>query len=207
MSPSTSLHRFALPLLLALAAAGCGIVPKKTEIAVHDPRPQVQADAAWPRVDAQLVVLRPNAERLVDGARILVRPVPGEVQVYKGAVWAQPAPDMLQDAVVRMLEDSQRLPGVARRGGGIAGDYDLAMDIRRFDADYQGGATPAAVVQVTASLIHNAGNRIVATRTFRAATPAQGTAIAEVSRAFEQSLAQVTREITGWTLTGMQRGR
>ena len=59
-------------LLVALAVAGCGIVPKKTEIAIHDLRPQVQADAAWPRVDAQLVVVRPNAERLIDGARIVV---------------------------------------------------------------------------------------------------------------------------------------
>lgn len=194
-------------LLVALAVAGCGIVPKKTEIAIHDLRPQVQADAAWPRVDAQLVVVRPNAERLIDGARIVVRPVPGELQVYKGAVWAQPAPDMLQDAVLRTLEDSRRLTGVSRRGGGIAGDYDLAMDIRRFDADYQGGASPNAVIEVSANLIHNAENRVVATRTFRASTPANGTAIPEVSRAFEQSMAQVTREIAGWTLNGMQRAR
>ena len=88
---------------LVLALAGCGIVPKKTEIAIYDPQPRVQADASWPQVDTQLVVLRPNAERLVNSSRIIVRPVPGEVQVYKGATWSQPAPDILQDAIVRTL--------------------------------------------------------------------------------------------------------
>lgn len=190
---------------LLLAITGCGIVPEKTEISIYNLQPGVQADPGWPQVDTQLVVLRPNAERLVNSARIVVRPTPGELQMYKGATWSQPAPDILQDAVVRTLEDSRKLAGVSRRGGGIAGDYDLALDIRRFDADYAGGASPSAVIEVSASLIHNADNRMVATQVFRQATPAGGTAIVEVHRAFEQSLSAVTRDIAGWTLTGMQR--
>ena len=188
-----------------LAMAGCGIVPKKTEIAIYDPQPRVQIDAGWPEVPVQLVVLRPSAGRLANSARIMVRPTPGEIQVYKGAVWSQPAPDMLQDAIVRTLEDSHKLTGVTRRGGGIAGDFDLATDIRQFDADYAGGASPSAVIEISASLIHNGDNRVVATQLFRHATPASSTAIVDVHRAFEQSLSAVTRDIAGWTLTGMQR--
>ena len=190
---------------LMLTVAGCGIVPKKTEIAIYDPQPRVQADASWPQVDTQLVVLRPNAERLLNSARILVRPTPGELQVYKGATWTQPTPDILQDAIVRTLEDSRKLAGVTRRGGGIAGDFDLATDIRQFDADYAGGASPSAVIEISASLIHNGDNRVVATQLFRHATPASSTAIVDVHRAFEQSLSDVTRDISGWTLTSMQR--
>ena len=190
---------------LMLTVAGCGIVPKKTEIAIYDPQPRVQPDASWPQVDTQLVVLRPNAERLLNSARILVRPTPGELQVYKGATWPQPTPDILQDAIVRTLEDSRKLAGVTRRGGGIAGDFDLATDIRQFDADYAGGASPSAVIEISASLIHNGDNRVVATQLFRHATPASSTAIVDVHRAFEQSLSDVTRDISGWTLTSMQR--
>lgn len=190
---------------LMLTVAGCGIVPKKTEIAIYDPQPRVQADASWPQVDTQLVVLRPNAERLLNSARILVRPTPGELQVYKGATWTQPTPDILQDAIVRTLEDSRKLAGVTRRGGGIAGDFDLATDIRQFDADYAGGASPSAVIEISASLIHNGDNRVVATQLFRHATPASSTAIVDVHRAFEQSLSDVTRDISGWTLTSMRR--
>ncbi|SIP88533.1 ABC-type transport auxiliary lipoprotein family protein [Solilutibacter tolerans] len=203
ISASPSLRWFAAGLVLMLAS--CGIVPEKTEISVYHLQPSVQADAGWPHVDTQLVVLRPNAERLVNSARIMVRPTPGEVQVYKGATWSQPAPDILQDAIVRTLEDSRKLAGVTRRGGGIAGDFDLALDIRRFDADYAGGGTPSAVIEVSANLIHNDDNRVVATQTFRHATPAGSTAIVDVHRAFEQSLSDVTRDISGWTLTHMQR--
>ncbi|MBE2211811.1 MAG: membrane integrity-associated transporter subunit PqiC [Xanthomonadaceae bacterium] len=190
---------------LVLAVAGCGIVPKKTEISIYDPRTRVVADASWPQVDAQLVVLRPDAERLLNSPRILVRPTPGELQVYKGAVWSQPAPDILQDSLVRTLEDSGKLAGVSRRGGGIAGDYDLAMDIRQFDADYAGGGSPSAVVEVSVHLVRNSDNRVVGTQVFRRATPAGSTAIADVQRAFEQSLADMTRDIAGWTLANMQR--
>lgn len=188
-----------------LALAGCGIVPKKTEIAIYDPQPRIQADAGWPRVDVQLVVLRPSAERLANSARIMVRPTPGEIQVYKGAIWSQPAPDMLQDAIVRTLEDSHKLTGVTRRGGGIAGDYDLAIDIRRFDADYAGRATPDAVIEVSASLIHNGENRILATRVFRQSSPAGRADVADVARAFSQSLEGIARDISAWTLSTLQR--
>jgi len=189
---------------LALALAGCGIVPKKTEISIYDPRPRVEADASWPRVDTQLVVLRPEGERLINSPRILVRPTPGELQVYKGAVWSQPPPDILQASLIHTLEDSGKLAGVSRRGGGIAGDVDLAMDIRQFDADYAVGG-PSAVVEVSVQLIRNDENRVIGTRVFRHATPAGSPAITDVQRAFEQSIAATTRDIAGWTLTTLQR--
>ena len=106
---------------------------------------------------------------------------------------------------MRTLEDSGKLAGVSRRGGGIAGDYDLAMDIRQLDADYAGGGSPSAVVEVSVHLVRNSDNRVVGTQVFRRATPAGSTAIADVQRAFEQSLADMTRDIAGWTLANMQR--
>ncbi len=207
LATACAVSRVPLAALLALALAACGILPKKTEIAIYDPQPRNLADPAWPAVRAQLSLLRPSADRLHDSSRIVVRPVPGELQVYKGAVWVKPAPDIVQDALLRALEDSGKLAGVTRRGGGIAADYDLAIDIRRFEADYQGGAAPSAVIELSASLIDNDANRIVGHRSFRAATPAAGTAIPEVSRAFERSLAQVVRELGGWSLQSMQGAR
>lgn len=194
----------ALGLLLPLALAGCGILPKKSETAIYTPLATLQPDPAWPSTRAKLVVVRPTAAKLIDSSRILVRPVPGEVQVYAGAVWVQPAPDMLQDTVVRLLEDSGKTAGVMRRGGGIAGEYDLVMDVRRFDADYAAGAAPAAVIEVSASLIRGEQNQVVAQRVFRAASPASTTAIPDVSRAFERSLAEVSAQVAGWTLQEMR---
>ena len=75
------------------------------------------------------------ASGILDSARVAVRPVPGELQVYKGALWASAPPDLLEAAVLRLLEDSGKLPAASRQGSGIDGDYRLVMDIRHFEAD------------------------------------------------------------------------
>jgi len=194
----------ALIAALVFALAGCGILPKKEAIALYAPEARIQPDPAWPTVDWQLQVPRPHAAELLDSPRIVVRPVPGELQVYKGAVWTQPAPDLLQDTLLRAFEDSGRITGVARHGSGITGDYDLLLDLRRFDSDYAPGS-PAAVVEVGAKLVSARSNQVVASRAFRATAPASATGVGAVSRAFEQALGTLATELVGWTLVEGQR--
>jgi len=191
---------------LVVALAGCGILPKKEAIALYSPEARIQADPAWPTVDWQLQIPRPHAAELLDSPRIVVRPVPGELQVYKGAVWTQPAPDLLQDTLLRAFEESGRITGVARRGAGVTGDYELLLDLRRFDSDYAPG-TPAAVVEVGAQLVSARSNQVVASRAFRATAPASATDIGSVSRAFEQALGTLATEVVGWTLAEGERSQ
>ena len=197
-----SLKRAALVVALAALAAlaGCGIVPKKEAIGLYAPESRVQADPAWPTVRWQLQIPRPHASEMLDSPRIIVRPSNGELQVYHGAVWSEPAPDLLQDAVLRGFEDSGRITGVARRGTGVAGDYELVLDLRRFDSDYAGGSTPRADVEVVAKLVSNKTNTVVATRTLRQQVPASGTEVGAVSEAFGQALTAIATDLVGWTL-------
>ena len=194
--------RAALLLALALALAGCSVLvgPQRDPVTLYAPQVAAQPDPSWPQGDWQLVIAPPSGTRHVDGTRIGVRPVPGELQVYRGASWAMPATDMLQDAVQRTLEDSGRIPAVASADAGILGDYKLVMDLRRFDADYAGGALPEAVVEVNAKLVNNRGQRVVASRTFLQQRPADGVDVARVAAAFEQALQAATADIAGWVL-------
>ena len=192
-------------LAFAAALAGCSILPEPPDVSLFAPDPRVQADAAWPAVDWQLVVPRPVGAALVDSPRIAVRPSPGEVQVYKAAAWTQPALDIVQDAVVHAFEDSGRIGGVARRGEGINADYQLLLDVRRFDSDYAEPGGPAAVVEIGAKLLADDADQVVANRVFRASVPAGATDVASVARAFEQALGEATRDIVGWTLAEGQR--
>src|SRR3546814_4774001 len=82
--------------------------------------PRVQADPAWPTLDAQLAIGSPHVAGMLDGTRIAVRPVPGELQVYKGALWAKDPGEQLRDAVLQTLEESGKLAAVARQGSGLA---------------------------------------------------------------------------------------
>jgi len=196
-----------LPIALIAALGGCSLLGsnERSAVTIYSPVVRIQADPSWPSVDWQLVLVKPSAARVVDSPRINVRPTPSELEVYKGVSWAQPATDMLDDALVRGFEDSGRINGVARVTTGIRADYKLAMDVRRFEADYRGQATPTALIEVNAKLIHVIDQRVVADRTFRQENPVGSTDVAQVTAALEQGLQTLTTNVVGWTLvTGEQ---
>jgi cholesterol transport system auxiliary component len=202
--------RIAALLLATASLAGCGILPKQETLALYDPAPRHSttehvANSAWPQADWQLQISRPYADAMHDSARILVRPQPDELQVYKGAAWTQPAPDIVLDTLLRAFTDSGRLAGVSRRGEGVSAKYELLLDLRRFESDYAGGTTPIARIEIGARLVHNADNRVVASEVFDASTPSEGVGITQISRAFEQSLGDATGRLIGWTLSEGQR--
>jgi len=199
--------RMALPFALLLALSGCSILAggDKDKVTIYAPAVQTRVDPAWPTVTWQLVLSKPSAARLVDSPRINVRPSPSELEVYRSATWAQPATDMIEDAVLRGFEDSGKLSGVARSATGIRADYRLALDIRRFESDYRGQATPTVVIDVNAKLIHVVDQRVVSSRTFREEQPVASTDVPAVTAAFERGLNEVTGQIVGWTLTSGQQ--
>ena len=193
--------RIAALALAAIALAGCGILPKQETLALYRPEPAIAADSAWPQANWQLQIARPYADDMHDSARILVRPRSGELQVYKGAAWTQPAPDMVLDTLLRAFADSGRLAGVARRGEGVNAQYELLLDLRRFESDYNDGATPSARIELGARLVHNADNRVVASRVFDVDAAADGTDVAQVNRAFADALGEIGAQVIGWSLT------
>ena len=198
-----SAPRLLLALALAAAFSGCGLLGGGgggERGTIHAPVVRVDADPSWPRVEWQLSVANASAPRMVDSPRINVRPSPAELQVYAGASWAQPATDMLETTVLRALEDSGHIDAVARSEVGIRPDYKLVMEVHRFESDYAGSAVPSATIEVTAKLLYNRDQRLVASRTFLAAHQASGTAVPEVVAAFEAALAEVGAGIAGWTL-------
>lgn len=202
--------RMAALAVATAALAGCGILPKQETLALYDPTPQRSAtqdtaNASAPRVDWQLQIARPYADTMHDSARILVRPEPGELQVYKGAAWVQPAPDIVQDTLLRAFTDSGRVAGVARRGDGVSARYQLLLDLRRFESDYAAGATPNVRIELGARLVQNADNRVVASRVFDVVTPADGTDVVQINRAFQRGLGDATTQLIDWTLSEGQR--
>jgi len=198
-----SLRGAAIALALCGALAGCSILGsgnrgERSTIFAPDPRADVAASA--PTVSWQLALVPPTGARAIDSYRIAVRPTPGELQVYRGATWAKTPADMLQDALLRALEDSGKIAAVARQGAGISSDYRLLVDLRRFEADYDGAAVPSVVIEFNAKLVHPVDQAIVASRTFLHAEPAAGVEVPPVVDAFSRGLEAVTSELAGWIL-------
>ena len=203
MKSMRSAPRFLAATVSLAVLAGCSVLgsQQRDPVTIYAPTVKVAPDPAWPSVAWQLSVSKPTAARVVDSPRIAVRPVPGELQVYKGVSWSQPSTDLIDTTVLRALEDSGKIPAVARVGSGIRADYKLVMDLRRFESDYAGNAVPAATIEVTTKLLHATDQRIVASRTFLQVEPAAGTEVAQVAAAFEQALEKVGSDIVGWVLT------
>lgn len=193
----------------SLALAGCASLLGGTDErnAVYAPVPAVRIDPSWPQLPAQIELSASSAAAVTDSQRIAVRPQPNELQVYKNASWARRPTDMVEDTVLRTLEASDRVGAVARAGSGINADYRLVLDLRRFESDYAGAATPAAVVEVNAKLLHSIDDRVVASRTFVHAQPASGTAVPAVADAFGGTLSEIGHAVAGWVLTTGQAHR
>ncbi len=196
--------RAALLLFVSILISACSIVGGNTRdrATVYDLDPRVAADPAWPRVEWQLSLPRVNASRVGDSLRIAVRPTPNELQIYKGASWARIPADMIEDAILRTLEDSGRIHAVSRQGSGISGEYRLLLELRRFESAYTvPGEPPKVVIEINAKLMHIASQRVAASHTFLQQTPASSVVIEDVVEAFDQALRQVTSDVVGWVLT------
>ena len=191
----------AATLALVMVAGCSSILGSKTPSTIYAPEPRVAADPSWPGVTWQLALAHPEAARVLDSLRIAVRPTPGELEVYKGASWAKTPTEQIEDALLRTLEDSQKIPAVARQGSGIAADYNLLTEVRRFEADYAGNAVPAATIEINAKLVHVPDQDVVASRTFLQAAPASSANTAAVAQAFGIALGAITHDIAGWALT------
>ena len=185
--------------LALLLLAGCGSIGgPRTEVRVFSPTAKIQADPAWPKADWQVSVGVQSASRLLDSTAIAVRPTPNVLQTYKGARWADTAPELLQTTVVEGFEDAGRIAGVTRFGGGGRGDFGLLLEIRSFETIYAGGA-PEAVIEVQARLVQFRG-RASASQRFRRAVPGAGADIDSMVAAFGQALSQLSADVIGWTL-------
>lgn len=194
-----ALAALALVLLNACALLGGG---SRDDGVVYAPDPRPAADPSWPSVEWQLSVTTPVAARMLDSMRIAVRPSGNEIQVYKDASWAKNPSVMLEDALLRVLEDSGRIPAVARQGSGVSADYKLVLDLRRFESDYtQAGAPPLATIEFNAKLLHAQDQQVIATRTFLVKQPSASTAVPDVVTAFESALGEVSHALAGWVLT------
>jgi cholesterol transport system auxiliary component len=190
----------------AVLLAGCGSLGgPEVRTQVYSPQTAVQADPSWPTAAWNLTVGTQAANQMLDSVKIAVRPTPDELQTYKGAAWADTAPELLLTSVVEAFEDSGKIVSVSRAGGGSRGDVGLMLEIRQFETVYR-GASPEAVIEVQARLVDFRGEG-VATRRFRHAIPGTSPDVPTMVSAFGDAMTAVSRDVVGWTLAEGNRLR
>lgn len=73
-----TLTRILLPAAMLALLGGCSLLGsnERSAVTIYSPVVRIQADPSWPKVDWQLVLVKPSAARVVDSPRINVRPPP-----------------------------------------------------------------------------------------------------------------------------------
>jgi len=198
-----------LPVLFVLALAGCaswlGSGDAGEHPTIYAPAPHLALDRNGPTLDASVLIAAPSAAPMLDSPRIVVRLAGDELQFLRGARWSRPAPELLQDALLHLLEDSGRAQ-VARQDSGFAADWLLIMDLRHFEADYSQGSVPAINIEVSAKLLNRQDKSIIASHIFNHSETAQASSTEAIINAFTEGLSQITLKLAEWILAPLPPG-
>jgi cholesterol transport system auxiliary component len=190
------------PLLAALlATAACSVLPKAETPEIYRlpaaSLPQAQAQAGV--VSWSLRVDTPQAERMLDSARIAVLPAGDTVSVYKGARWSDRVPVLLRNRLLEGFRNDGRITALSSDDTSLQADYVLDADLTAFQSEYR-GKDPVVVVRYDARLVRNSGLKIVAARRFEVTQAVNGTAVPQVVAAFGQAGDALAAQVVGWTL-------
>lgn len=170
MTPRASLFPAGLLAVLFLSACGSllpeGRAPARLFV-LEAPRSPQSAAPAMP-LPASVQILAPLAAPGLDGSRIALREEFQEMNYFTDARWSGPLADLVQSALVESFEQARRFQAVAGDGAPFRPSHVLTVEIRDFQAEYEGSAaasaaSPVAHIRLSARLIDASTQTILAT--------------------------------------------
>ncbi len=201
----TTRYRFRWARLIVLAlviplVSGCMLARSSGSVSVIAPQLETAVDADWPEVDWAVLVQRPMADQMRNSNRVLVRVSRSRLQSWPEATWLDSMPDMVQGLLIQSLEDSGRFAGVGRAGG-MRSRFGLASDIRSFEVVDDGSGRLVVELGIRVNLVHQPTGRVMAMNSFERSRPVAGGSLDEIVVAFEEAMAGLFADITGWVLS------
>lgn len=179
--------------LTACAALGAGTPPDTFQISAPDIAP---VGGRTERV--QLLVPEPVAASPLDTAEIVVKPTPYTVQFLADSQWSDELPNLVQLRLLQAFEDAGQINAVGIPGQGLAIDYQIVTEIRRFEVSATGPLT--AVVEIFVKALNDRNGVVTASRVFIETEPVRGTANEAYVAALDAAFDRAVREIVDWTL-------
>jgi cholesterol transport system auxiliary component len=170
------------------------------------------AAAAYPSAEAAavgpVVILYAGSsfDRQTQGDRILTS-TGNQAAYIAEARWIAPAQEMFDSEAVSHLESGPVPLQVVRAGAPPKPQYVLAIDVRRFEADYTSGSgVPDVIIDARAKLMRAADRQIVGDWPVTAREPARVNRVSEIVAAFDRATNSVTGQVAQLT-TAAVRGR
>jgi cholesterol transport system auxiliary component len=204
-------QRIVLILLISLLS-GCSSM-------LHSDAPPVQvytlrAASASPAsggdpvtpVAASLRVAHPIAGPGLGTSQIVLLQPDHRLNVYAASAWAADAPALLESVAVETLRGSGHWRAVEDAESPFPSDYLLQISIRRFEADYSGGADgpPTVRVILDCTLGKADGRDIVATFVASGSADAGANRLGDVVAAFQQATSAAMASLSRQASTAIQ---
>jgi ABC-type uncharacterized transport system auxiliary subunit len=197
---------------LSFLLASCSLLKSKEDA------PQVYLLRAAPATGAVavpgvLVVMRPSVQPGLDTDLIMLTRG-RELDHFAASRWGEPLPRVVAALAVQSLSGAGGFANVAEAGrAGVAGDFELLLTVRHFEAAYETLAT-APVIQVAfdCTLTAGAPRRVLGRCDATASEPAEdnrmGAIVAAMEKAAQRALAEVrTRAVAVANTAATTAGR
>jgi len=184
--------------LLALSLALTGCAGSLLESSAAAPATYRLAGASLPdrgeRLPLAISVARPGAAPALDTDRVAVVQSDSRFDYFAGVRWSEPAPQMLQQQLVRALAADGRFEAVVAAPSRVPADLLLDVELRRFEAVYSAnGGPPEVRVEMQVSLVDPRKGRRLSSFVAAASSPADTNRLAAVVAAFEGATAEAVR--------------
>lgn len=175
------------------ALLGGGSAPLDTyELTAADP------GGGAKRRGVQILVAEPSALKSLDSVNIVIKPTANEVQYLKGAQWADRLPKVVQARLAQAFQASDRVGGVGKPGEGLAIDYQIITEIRKFDIRLDGG--DRAEVELFVRVLNDRNGTVRAAKEFTAQASVPGSGNAAYAAALDAAFRAASVEIVDWSV-------
>jgi phospholipid/cholesterol/gamma-HCH transport system substrate-binding protein len=162
---------------------------------------ELTAPTTFPEIAAlpsgQLSVAAPTTVVALDSQRITIKGADGLVPAFENVRWADSVPLLVQSRLVQGFENAG-YPGVGSDVSGINGDFQLLVNIRRFEIDTT--ASPMANVAMMAKIL-DIGGTVFDAHLFEASAPVADAGNAEQAAAgIDAAFGDAATDMIVWSL-------
>lgn len=187
--------------LAALALGGCiRLLPESEPVDTYRLTIPVSGEPVLREIGAPTVMIAlPSATRAYGGDNIVIARGDSSLALAAGSRWVAPARNMLQDAIIQTFERAEG-PAPLRPNDGIASDYDLSLDLRAFEAEYDQGDAGAPLIRVAigARMISRARD-LAGSSLFAAESRARSNTMTDIVAAFSEATAEMAADLVAWS--------
>src|SRR5690554_124755 len=184
-------------LLSAFAISGCQVFPL--------PEPPRIMDLAYDGGPADLsqthnITLRvetPLASAPFDGAQILIKPTPYELQAIGKARWRDNAPVMIRDHIISHVRTSEAFRNVIVDTSPASAELTLVSELTAFHVRQQ-NREGHVLIQLHTELVHNIQRESVCVRNWRIKEPLDDSGHESIVQGFSNAANRLGHDLTRW---------